>query len=239
MSSYGPLAEFYDSLTRDVDYGAFADRYEAAFRRDGGEFATLLDLGCGTGTLTCLMARRGYELIAADPSPDMLSELRTKAEELPESCVKPLLICQSAAELDLYGTVDAAYSSLDSLSYVPGKELAECFRRLRLFIRPGGLFIFDLRTPEFLRSMDGELSVDESDEVLCLWRGSFDEARGALSYGMDLFEREDGLWRRESEEHIEYAHEPEWVSAQLRAHGFTAETSECEGRIFFAAKREA
>ena len=164
MSAYDALAPWYDELTRDVDYGRFADFYEALFRADGGEFRLLLDLCCGTGTLALLMASRGYDMIAADASEEMLMSAREKAYA--SGGPAPLFICQRAGELDLYGTVDAAYSSLDSLSYVPFEELRECFRRLRLFIRPGGLFVFDLRTPEFLRSMDGSVSVDETDGVL-------------------------------------------------------------------------
>ena len=116
----------------------------------------------------------------------------------------PLFICQGAGELDLYGTVDAAYSSLDSLSYVPLDELDECFRRLRLFIRPGGVLVFDLRTPEFLRGMDGSVSVDETDDVFCVWRGRFDEEAQAMRYGMDIFSRVKGdTYSHANEEHIE------------------------------------
>lgn len=237
MSSYGELAAHYDELTQDVDYAAFADFYERAFRRCGGEFKTLLDLGCGTGTLSCIMSRRGYELISADPSPDMLSVLREKSDRLPEGCVRPLIICQSAGDIDLYGTVDAAYSSLDSLNYVPPEELAECFRRMRLFIRPGGLLIFDLRTPAFLRGMDGEISVDESENLLCLWRGSLEEDGSALVYDMDIFERCGGLWKRSAEQHVEYIHSPETVLKMLGESGFGAETAQDGDRLFFTAVR--
>ncbi|MEG1633845.1 MAG: class I SAM-dependent methyltransferase [Oscillospiraceae bacterium] len=243
MSAYGPLAFWYDDLTRDVPYGAFADFYEKIFAADGGEHKTLLDLCCGTGTLTCELASRGYELIAVDASPDMLAAAREKAETLPENAVAPLLICQQAAELDLYGTVDAAYSSLDSVSYLPPSDLPEVFRRLRLFVRPGGLLIFDIRTPAFLRGMDGELCVDETPSVLCLWRGRFDAKLKALRYGMDIFEREGALWRRSGEEHIEYAHEPQQLCELLASSGFPAAVLRedgpgGEGRLFIIAKRE-
>ena len=99
--SYGPLAAWYDVLTQDVDYSEFADFYEQQFRTAGGEFRTLLDLCCGTGTLTCLLSARGYEMIGADASADMLMQAREKAAALPTACVPPLLLCQPAAELDL------------------------------------------------------------------------------------------------------------------------------------------
>ena len=80
MNCYGPLAAWYDALTGDVPYGRFADYYEAEFARDGGEFRLLLDLCCGTGTLTAELTRRGYEMIAADRSEEMLmSEVSVSA----------------------------------------------------------------------------------------------------------------------------------------------------------------
>ena len=83
MSCYGSLAGYYDKLTGDVPYSKFIEFYEAEFARDGGEFRLLLDLCCGTGTLTCELARRGYEMIAADASVDMLMQAREKSAELP------------------------------------------------------------------------------------------------------------------------------------------------------------
>ena len=242
MSAYESLAPWYDELTADVPYEAYAGFYERLFAENGGEFKLLLDLCCGTGTLALMMAGRGYDMIAADASEEMLMAAREKA--FASGAASPLFICQRAGELDLYGTVDAAYSSLDSLSYVPPEELDECFRRLRLFIRPGGLLAFDLRTPEFLRAMDGSVSVDETDGVLCLWRGRFDGALGALRYGMDIFAlAEDGLYERSGEEHVEYAHEPEAVRAMLERHGFVNVALRPdgpmagEGRVHFVCER--
>lgn len=241
MPCYGDLAAWYDQLTGDVDYAAFADFYEAAFRRDGGEFRLLLDLCCGTGTLTALMAQRGYELIGADASVDMLMQAQAKGASLE---TPPLFLCQRAEELDLYGTVDAAYCSLDGLNYLPPEALPEVFRRLHLFVRPGGLLIFDIRLPDWLRSLDGQVFVDEKEDLLCLWRADFDEERRAIVYGMDLFERRGRLWRRSSEEHVEYAHDPGALRALLEKAGFTdiELREDCPqggaGRMFILAKRE-
>ena len=119
-SSYGPLSLWYDTLTGDIPYGEFADFYEARFNIDGGEFKTLLDLCCGTGTLTALMAHRGYEMIAVDASADMLMQASGKASDAE---IAPLYLCQDACELDLYGTVDAAYCSLDGINYISPDKL--------------------------------------------------------------------------------------------------------------------
>lgn len=241
--SYGPLAAWYDVLTQDVDYSAFADYYEQQFRTAGGDFRTLLDLCCGTGTLTCLLASRGYEMIAADASADMLMQAREKASALPENCVQPLLLCQPAAELDLYGTVDAAICSLDGFNYLPPDDLPEVLHRLHLFVRPGGLLIFDIRSPESFRSLDGETFVDETDDVFCLWRADLDDESGVMRFGMDLFQREGALWRREFEEHTEYVHAPKRISALLEQAGFGSIRTVFDGpqgdrgRLFFIAAR--
>lgn len=240
MSCYRALAPWYDRLTGDVPYERFADFYEAAFRQTGGEFKLLLDLCCGTGTLTYELARRGYEMIAVDASVEMLMETQAKAAGL---AVPPLFLCQDAAALDLYGTVDAAVCSLDGMNYIPPETLPEVFHRLHLFVRPGGLLIFDIRTPDFLRSLDGDVFVDEQEDVLCLWRADFEETLPAIIYGMDIFSREGALWQRESEEHVEYAHEPATIQALLEQAGFHSVClrSDCPqgdmGRLFITAIR--
>ena len=243
MNAYEPLAAWYDALTQDVDYAAFADFYEQVFQTVPGEMRTLLDLCCGTGTLTCLMAARGYEMIAADASSEMLMQAQTKAAALPEGSTPPLLLCQRASELDLYGTVDAAYCSLDGVNYLTFDELTETLRRLRLFIRPEGLFVFDVRTPESFAALDGSTFVDETEDVLCLWRADYDGADGVMRYGMDLFERRGRLWQREREEHVEYAHTAQRLRDALAAAGFDCVTIHENapqydaGRRFFSARR--
>lgn len=240
MSCYRYLAPWYDKLTGDVPYGCFADFYEAEFHRAQGSFKLLLDLCCGTGTLTCELARRGYEMIAVDASVEMLMEAQAKSAGLE---TPPLFLCQDAAALDLYGTVDAAVCSLDGMNYLPPEDLPEVFRRLRLFVRPGGLLIFDIRTPEFLRSLDGDVFVDEQEDVLCLWRADFEEALPAIIYGMDIFSRQGRLWQRESEEHVEYAHEPAALQTLLEQAGFhdVCLRPDCPqgdmGRLFITAIR--
>ena len=240
MNAYGPLAFWYDRLTLDIPYEAFVDFYEKEFSADGGEFKVLLDLCCGTGTLTWLLAERGYEMIAADASPDMLMQAASKAAEV---SVPPLFLCQDASALDLYGTVDAAVCSLDGMNYIPESELPEVFHRLHLFVRPGGLLIFDIKTPEWFRSVDGSVSVDETEDMLCLWRAEFDTEENAICYGMDIFSKSGSLWRRDSEEHIEYAHSPERLAELLEIAGFENVRLCCDcpqsdgGRLFITAKR--
>ena len=240
MRAYTGLAGQYDAFTGDVPYGEFADLYEQIFSTRGTMPRVLLDLACGTGTLAREMAGRGYELIAADASPDMLSEVMDKFADAGD-CVPPVLLCQSMQELDLYGTVDAVYSSLDSFNYLPPEDLHEVLRRLALFTEPGGLLIFDVNTPERFRSLDGQIFVDESEQALCLWRAEFSQTDNCLTYGMDIFQRAGSLWRREQEEHVEYAHSETFLRCALEEAGFydiqvIRDGPQCQfGRIFFVA----
>lgn len=235
MSCYETLAVFYDRLTEDVDYIAFADRYEEAFRRNGGNFHLLLDLCCGTGSLSYEMSRRGYELISVDASEQMLMEAQEKCSSL---SLPPLFLCQNASELDLYGTVDAVFCSLEGINYLSAEEASSLFCRLKNFVRPGGLVMFDIRSPEFLASLDGETFVDEDEDFLCLWRADFDHSVPALVYGMDLFTRSGEFWVRSREEHIEYAHPVTYLSALLESNAFSApEILSEENRLFFLSAR--
>ncbi|NCB06254.1 MAG: class I SAM-dependent methyltransferase, partial [Clostridia bacterium] len=98
---YSALAEAYDELMREVPYADFARQIERLFRFSSHPPHLVLDLACGTGTLTRMMAERGYEMIGADLSPEMLDVARAKCAGL--SCA-PVFICQSMEEIDLYGT---------------------------------------------------------------------------------------------------------------------------------------
>lgn len=242
MDAYMGLARWYDDLTGDVPYEEFAAYYEEQFRRRGKEVHTLLDFACGTGTLTCIMAEKGYEMIAVDASSDMLMKLMDKVYDL-ENVEVPLVLCQSATTLDLNDVVDACYCSLDGMNYLHPDDLTELLRLLHLFIAPEGLFIFDVNSPQRFRSLDGQVFVDETEDVLCLWRADFREMENALVYDMDLFVRTgDGLWEREEEEHVEYAHDVEWLTAVLAEAGFVNVTVDyggpqhAHGRIFITAE---
>lgn len=219
MSSYERLAPYYDTLTADVDYGAWADYYQRFFDKSALPIHTVLDLACGTGTLTCLMAERGYEMIGIDLSPEMLAEAAEKAQGVLGE--KPIFLNQSMSELDLYGTIDACICCLDSVNYVTDpKELRKAFQRVHLFLMAGGLFLFDINSPEKLRGLDGQVFIDERDDLYCIWRAEYSKRRRICTYGFDLFWREGELWSRACEEHEEYVYEPEELEKFLREAGF-------------------
>lgn len=246
MSAYDSLAQFYDQLTQDVDYEQFALFYERIFEKQGLKVKTVLDLACGTGSLSCIMAKRGYEMIAVDGSADMLSVAMAKFSALNVK-EPPLVLNQMMDELDLYGTVDAAICMLDGLNYLPEPALLETLHRLWLFIEPNGVLIFDINTPYKLKNLDGQVFIDETDEVYCVWRTEFDEEENACYYGMDIFAESEGLWDRTFEEHIEYAYDPEYIAKCLSEAGFVdikqygelrmEKPAADENRVFFSARK--
>lgn len=247
MMAYGPLAGVYDELTGDVAYEKRADYLERLFSRSRIPVHTVLDLACGTGTMTALLTRRGYELIAVDASPDMLAQAREKAADLVGE--PPVFLNQSMPELDLYGTVDAAVCCLDSLNYLTRpQDVRRTFQRLRLFIAPGGLLAFDINAAAYLRSLDGQMFLDEREDVYCVWRTEYGKRSGICTYGVDLFTlRPDGTWDRSQEEHRQRAYEVEQLRAWLLEAGFThirtygdcrmSAPREGEQRIYFTALR--
>lgn len=208
---YGALAESYDGLMADGAYRRRADYLERQFRRSPIPVGTVLDLACGTGTISCLLAERGYQVVATDGSVEMLAQASAKAGKLG---VSPLFLCQTMPGLRLLEPVDAAVSTLDSLNYLTReRDLRETLRRVYKWLKPGGQFLFDVNTPYKLRRMDGQLYTDETEESFCVWQTFFSERAQVCTYQVDLFRlRSGGMWERSFEEHRERA----WSEAQLR-----------------------
>lgn len=246
MNAYQGLAGAYDSLTGDVGYEKRADYLEKLFARSRIPVHTVLDLACGTGTMTWLLAARGYEMIGADASEEMLAAAMMKSGSVPGEA--PIFLQQSMPKLDLYGTVDAAICCLDSLNYltVPA-DVQRTFRRLYLFIAPGGQFIFDVNTLEKFQSLNDQVFLDETEDTYCVWRTEF--RRKVCSYWVDLFRRErDCRFRRDTELHRQRYYSPEELTRWLREAGFgdirvygdchLRKPAEGEQRIYFCCTRE-
>ncbi len=219
MNAYKALAVSYDRLTNDVDYEAVVEFYNRIIQREGVVPKTAVDLACGTGSVAILLAKHGLQVTGVDMAPDMLTVASQKAQELAQP---PMFVCQSLQRLQLPRGVDLAVCALDSLDYVTDpNDCQEAIRRVYKALNPGGIFIFDVNTPEKLRAMDGQVFLDEDDDVYCVWRGEFDEQTNICSYGMDLFQREGEVWLRSFEEHREYAYSQSQLVTYLKNAGFT------------------
>lgn len=207
---YDVLADWYDRF-QEIDYDAFADGYEALFARFGIQPHLVLDLGCGTGTLTVKMAERGYEMIGLDASEEMLRHASDKAATAGQEI---LFLHQDMTEFELYGTVDAMISTLDGVNYLTEDgDLEAMFRLLHYYLNPGGILIFDVNTPyKFREVLDGHTFVYEDDNAFCVWENELD---GNLCY-FDLtffLQNPDGTYTRKEE----YQQERVYTEPEIRA----------------------
>lgn len=219
MDAYHALAVSYDRLTNDVDYEATVAFYYDILNREGLSPRTAVDLACGTGSVSAILARKGLRVTGVDLSEEMLTVAQQKTADLDNP---PQFVCQSLEKLCLPRGVDLAVCALDSLDYITDPaDCARAIQRVYKALNPGGIFIFDVNTPEKLRAMDGQVFLDEDEDVYCVWRGEFDEKTNICSYGMDLFQRRGKMWERSFEEHREYAYSREQLAGYLKAAGFT------------------
>ncbi len=245
MNAYHNLAGSYDRLTNDVDYEAVVDFAQAILAREGVRPRTVADLACGTGSATRILAQRGYRVIGVDLSEEMLTQAMDKCADL-DNC--PRFVHQSLQELRLARGVDLAVCFLDSLDYIlDPDDCAQAIRRVYRALNPGGIFIFDVNTPRKLEAMDGQVFLDEDDDVYCVWRGEFDRESNICTYGMDLFQRQGTVWLRSQEEHQEYAYSVPQLTGYLKQAGFTGievfadrrmeAPGEGEQRVYFKARK--
>lgn len=221
MSGYSDFASFYDRLTGDVGYPERAAYLAALLAEHGVPAGTVLDLACGTGSLTLELSKRGYEMIGVDASPDMLCAAR-------EKCLRAgadvLFLCQPMEQLDLYGTVNAAVCTLDSLNHITEPDvLREVFRRVSLFLEPGGVFVFDVNTPYKHREVLGDNPfVYDLEGLYCVWQNAYDPQDDTVEILLDFFEeREDGSYLRYGEQFTERAYSHEAICAFLEVAGLT------------------
>ena len=223
---YASLSSSYDGLMWDADYPARAAFLGQLLRESSVPVRTVLDLGCGTGTIAWLLFRQGFRVVAADSSEEMLTEAVRKGDAIPTpsgDAPPPLFICQSMPRLKLAAPVDGVVSTLDSVNYLTReRDLRETFRRVWRYLNPGGRFLFDLNTPYRFRMMDRQTYLDETEESFCVWRTFFSEKRQTCAWQVDLFRlRPDGAWERSYEEHRERAWSQEQIVECLRDAGFS------------------
>lgn len=243
--AYEALAAVYDRLTNDVPYEEVLHFYRRVWTAYGLTPASAVDLACGTGSMALLLAGEGMSVLGVDRSEEMLTLAAEKAMGLENP---PYFIRQRMEKLRLPAPVDLIVCCLDGVNYVTDPAaLREAFSRVRDALQPGGLFIFDVNSEAKLRGLDGQILLDEDDELFCLWRAAFHEESRICSYGMDIFRKQGKLWSREQEEHLEYAYRVEELTRWLGEAGFSdirvygdrrlEAPAQDEQRIFIAAKQ--
>lgn len=220
MSGYTSFAKYYDALTANVDYSKRAENLSRFIRENTRDAKLVLDLACGTGSLSFALQGLGYEVIGADASSEMLSVAMQKNQDSRESI---LFLNQQMEELDLYGTVDATICALDSINHIESEErLLTVFKKVSLFTNPGGLFIFDVNTQYKHRDiLGGNVFVYDLPEVYCCWQNAYCEKTGRVDITLDFFSAcEDGRYSRETESFSEWPYEDEILSNIIKKAGF-------------------
>lgn len=218
--SYGFFASVYDVLTENVDYEKIADRIDTLFGQEIKEKGSLLDLGCGTGTLSFLLEEKGFDVIGIDKSEDMLAEGFEKKSEL---CSNVMFLCQDLTELDLFGTAASAVCVLDTVNHIDKAEkIYEFFRRVSLFLEMNGLFLLDVNTPHKHRNVlaDNTFIYDTGD-VYCIWQNSYDKNARQTHIDLDFFIKDGDCYFKESESFSEYEYDIDGIISMLEQNGFT------------------
>ncbi|MFT3952241.1 MAG: methyltransferase domain-containing protein [Oscillospiraceae bacterium] len=245
MNGYQDFARYYDALTSNVDYPAMAERLDALIRAYGNGGKILLDVACGTGTLCGALAARGYDVIGADRSPEMLN---VAFEKKLESGLDIQYICQDMTNLNLYGGADAVISTLDSFNHLNGfAQLDKTFGRIVRFCNPGAVFLFDMNTCYKHDSiLAGHSFVYETDAVFCAWQNAAEQAH-TVRVLLDFFVKEENGYQRFSEEFTETAYPAAEIEALLARHGFAvigqfdgytaAPLCETSERVLFVSKK--
>lgn len=220
--SYGVFSEFYDALTANVSYDTVAQVLSSLLTRYGKGRGLLLDLACGTGSVSVRLAEKGYEVIGVDLSPEMLSEAQNKAYSAGQNI---LFLCQDMTKLDLYGTVDAAVCTLDGLCHLPDEEsVSAALGKVLLFMNPGGVFLFDVNSVYKHRAVLGNNTfVYDTDDVYCVWQNTLLSDGVTVQMDLDFFEpvSDAGDYVRQSERFTERAYPRETLEAMLKKAGFT------------------
>lgn len=213
--SYNSFASVYDELTENVEYEKRAEYINTLLTNRGINGGILLDLACGTGTLSNHLSKFGYDMILVDSSPEMLDRARDKNKDA-------LILCQSMTELDLYGTINACVCSLDSVNHLLKPcDVKAMFSKVALFTEKGGAFIFDVNTEYKHREILGNNTfVYETDSAYLVWQNSYKRKFSVVDIKLDIFAQKGNMYERESEFFSERAYKLEDIEKWLCESGF-------------------
>ena len=252
FEGYNAIARVYDKLNAEIDYKGWADFIERGFDRYMDKKPEIvLDLACGTGSMTYELASRGYDMIGVDRSEDMLSEAYARGTSVGGSNI--LYILQDMRDFELYGTVGAVTCCLDSLNYLTEDgDFEKCLSTVHNYLEPDGVFVFDMNTPYKFENVYGDNAYvleDNSDgrEIYCGWQNYYDKETKICSFYLSLFEESDGEYIRSDEEQRERCYSMCEIENSLSKCGFEllavskdynfSKIDENTERWYFVAKR--
>lgn len=219
MEAYTGFAAVYDMFMDNIPYEEWCGYLTGLLKEYGVEDGLLLDLGCGTGNLTELLADEGYDMIGVDYSEEMLELAMEKKEKSGKDI---LYLCQDMREFELYGTVRAVVSICDCMNYITEpKDLVTVFKLVNNYLDPGGIFIFDLNTEYKYETLMGDCTIAEDrEESSFIWDNQYDPEEKINIYDLSIFVREEeNLYRKYQETHYQRAYSLEEIKAAIAEAG--------------------
>ncbi len=253
MEQYTDFAGVYDLFMDNVPYDEWCDYIDSLLKKYGikpglnTKVPLICELGCGTGSITRRLRAKGYDMIGIDASAEMLQKAKDHEKKGDDSI---LYLCQDMREFELYGTVAAVVSVCDSLNYIVGDgELLDVFKLVNNYLEPGGLFVFDLRTPYYYSKILGESTICENrDEGSFIWENYYDPESRINEFDMTVYVREgrSDKFTRFEETHYQRSYTIAEVKKALKKAGlvlldvfeaFTEhEPEKCGERVYFVVR---
>lgn len=219
MEAYTGFAAVYDMFMDNIPYEEWCEYLTGLLKEYGVEEGLVLDLGCGTGSLTELLADKGYDMIGIDYSEEMLDIAMEKKYESEKDI---LYLCQDMREFELYGTVAAVVSICDCMNYITEPEdLTEVFRLVNNYLDPGGIFIFDLNTEYKYSEVMGDCTIAEDrEDSSFIWENQYEPEEKINIYDLSIFvKEEEDLYRKYHETHYQRAYSLDKVKAAIKESG--------------------
>ena len=219
MNAYTSFAAVYDKFMDNIPYEEWSRYIIDLLQKHGIQDGLVLELGCGTGSMTELLAKAGYDMIGIDNAEDMLE---LASEKRQASDLDILYLLQDMRDFELYGTVRAVVSVCDSMNYITEEEdLLQVFRLVNNYLDPGGMFLFDLNTLYKYEEVLGECTIAENrEECSFIWENYYDPEDQINEYDLTLFiEEEEGLYRKYEEVHYQRAYDLTRIEELIREAG--------------------
>lgn len=206
MAIYSSFAMFYDQLTENINYDDRAAYFNSITKKHGNGGNLLLDLACGTGSLSIKMEDLGFDVIGTDVSVDMLNMAMEKKHN------NIIFLCQPMDKLDMYGTMDVVICALDSINHEPNiKKVQRAFERVSLFLNDGGLFIFDVNSEYKHEIVLGDNTfIYDLENIYCVWQNNYNKNQKQTTINLDFFCTDDEFsYTRYEESFVErvYTHD--------------------------------
>ena len=209
QEAYSNFAACYDALMDNIPYDVWFDYLHGLLKEYKIEDGIIAELGCGTGTITELMSKAGYDMIGIDNSDSMLDIANEKKAE---NGSNSLYLLQDMREFELYGTVKAVISLCDSINYITDSyDLLQVFKLVNNYLDPKGIFIFDFHPRYYYKEIVADSTIAEDrDDISFIWDNYYDEEDNINELALSLFVKESesnnddaGLFRKYQELHLQ------------------------------------